>query len=301
MSDQIAARREISRHSPCIGICKLDERTGHCLGCARTGDEIARWSGMGEAERDGIWTLLPARFAALSLHIRLLPWTADEIAAWVATTVRERRGTWVTGMPGALAEFPCTPPREIVTHENPEGVVARAEDGAFSLTLHDKLRAFAFASDGPIVLGLPKTRLALPSAATLTEIGPDVAALDARHRSDVLFDMGLGRQSSRFGIRSGDGRLTDALRRLCGRPWPEVMYEAGMQIIAVGPHRVVESTLARVEIYTPIPLPGGTSPPGAHTHFLPEFLKSGEEIPAGLALPDFALPIAVFYPGGGLP
>ncbi|QNK02292.1 DUF1289 domain-containing protein [Dyella telluris] len=36
--------------SPCIGICRLDER-GYCIGCLRTGDEIARWRGMPDDER----------------------------------------------------------------------------------------------------------------------------------------------------------------------------------------------------------------------------------------------------------
>lgn len=36
--------------TPCIGICKLDDR-GYCLGCQRTGDEIARWRGMNDSER----------------------------------------------------------------------------------------------------------------------------------------------------------------------------------------------------------------------------------------------------------
>jgi predicted Fe-S protein YdhL (DUF1289 family) len=30
--------------SPCIGVCELDHRLGICLGCLRTGDEIAGWS-----------------------------------------------------------------------------------------------------------------------------------------------------------------------------------------------------------------------------------------------------------------
>ncbi|PKM06065.1 MAG: DUF1289 domain-containing protein [Gammaproteobacteria bacterium HGW-Gammaproteobacteria-4] len=30
--------------SPCIGICELDA-TGYCVGCHRTGDEIAGWLG----------------------------------------------------------------------------------------------------------------------------------------------------------------------------------------------------------------------------------------------------------------
>ena len=36
--------------TPCIGICRLDER-GLCLGCRRTLDEIARWGTMSDAER----------------------------------------------------------------------------------------------------------------------------------------------------------------------------------------------------------------------------------------------------------
>lgn len=36
--------------TPCIGICRLDAR-GYCVGCQRSGDEIARWRGMSDAER----------------------------------------------------------------------------------------------------------------------------------------------------------------------------------------------------------------------------------------------------------
>ncbi|KGM52322.1 hypothetical protein N792_04225 [Lysobacter concretionis Ko07 = DSM 16239] len=36
--------------TPCTGVCCLDER-GLCEGCYRTGDEIARWSQMGDGER----------------------------------------------------------------------------------------------------------------------------------------------------------------------------------------------------------------------------------------------------------
>jgi predicted Fe-S protein YdhL (DUF1289 family) len=47
--------------SPCIGICQLDAR-GYCLGCYRTGDEIARWRGMSDAERTRyLDEVLPAR------------------------------------------------------------------------------------------------------------------------------------------------------------------------------------------------------------------------------------------------
>jgi predicted Fe-S protein YdhL (DUF1289 family) len=35
--------RERDIQSPCIKICQLDQRLGYCVGCYRTGDEIAAW------------------------------------------------------------------------------------------------------------------------------------------------------------------------------------------------------------------------------------------------------------------
>ncbi|TBR39023.1 DUF1289 domain-containing protein [Dyella terrae] len=50
--------------SPCIGICRLDER-GLCEGCFRTGDEIARWRSMSDAERTRYMDeILPEREAS---------------------------------------------------------------------------------------------------------------------------------------------------------------------------------------------------------------------------------------------
>lgn len=49
--------------SPCIGICHLGA-DGYCEGCLRSGDEIARWVGMGEGERRRVMEeVLPAREA----------------------------------------------------------------------------------------------------------------------------------------------------------------------------------------------------------------------------------------------
>ncbi|HKA76176.1 MAG TPA: DUF1289 domain-containing protein [Pseudolabrys sp.] len=50
--------------TPCIKICTLDARQGLCLGCARTIDEIARWSTMSASERTRVMSELPARLAA---------------------------------------------------------------------------------------------------------------------------------------------------------------------------------------------------------------------------------------------
>jgi predicted Fe-S protein YdhL (DUF1289 family) len=49
--------------TPCVKICTLDARSGLCLGCGRTIDEIARWSTMSAAERARVMAELPARLA----------------------------------------------------------------------------------------------------------------------------------------------------------------------------------------------------------------------------------------------
>jgi len=49
--------------SPCTKVCTIDPRSGLCLGCARTLDEIARWTSFNETERDRIMTELPQRRA----------------------------------------------------------------------------------------------------------------------------------------------------------------------------------------------------------------------------------------------
>src|SRR5215470_13688115 len=101
------------RHSPCVGICKLYDKTGFCLGCGRTGAEIGGWMSMGEPERDAVWRRLPERLASLAVRVRLLPWTRDELIDWARDTIEARKGSWVTGVPGAVAEFPCKPGTDI--------------------------------------------------------------------------------------------------------------------------------------------------------------------------------------------
>ncbi|HEX3627729.1 MAG TPA: DUF1289 domain-containing protein [Verrucomicrobiae bacterium] len=63
--------------SPCINVCKLDSH-GVCMGCHRTGNEIARWTQMTEDERWRIISMLAGRrsqviarscSAALRFHV----------------------------------------------------------------------------------------------------------------------------------------------------------------------------------------------------------------------------------------
>jgi predicted Fe-S protein YdhL (DUF1289 family) len=52
---------DVGASTPCIGVCRLDHR-GYCAGCRRSGEEIARWPTMDDAERRRFMReILPAR------------------------------------------------------------------------------------------------------------------------------------------------------------------------------------------------------------------------------------------------
>ncbi|ATG46657.1 DUF1289 domain-containing protein [Celeribacter ethanolicus] len=62
MTDDIWKRDEIE--SPCTKICQIHPDTRLCLGCARSIDEIGRWSSMSAEERRAIMAELPNRSPA---------------------------------------------------------------------------------------------------------------------------------------------------------------------------------------------------------------------------------------------
>lgn len=47
--------------SPCINICRMDERSGLCLGCFRTIEEITVWSRTDDARRASILAAVAER------------------------------------------------------------------------------------------------------------------------------------------------------------------------------------------------------------------------------------------------
>ena len=52
--------------SPCRNVCRMHEPSGHCVGCGRTLDEIARWSVLDNTAKRAVWKLLPQRREALA-------------------------------------------------------------------------------------------------------------------------------------------------------------------------------------------------------------------------------------------
>ncbi|MFT4793634.1 MAG: putative Fe-S protein YdhL (DUF1289 family) [Paracoccaceae bacterium] len=58
-NDEIWSRAEVE--SPCTKVCVIHPGARICIGCLRTGDEIAAWSQMTPAVRHEIMAALPAR------------------------------------------------------------------------------------------------------------------------------------------------------------------------------------------------------------------------------------------------
>jgi hypothetical protein len=101
---------------------------------------------------------------------------------------------------------------------------------------------------------------------------------------------------SQFCIRTADTDLWASLDERVGQTWPDLLAGIGVRILETSPNLVVTSPLGRIEVLTPIPPPGGPSPLGPHTHFLPVFLATGREMPPGLEIPDAYAPCGIFYP-----
>lgn len=56
--------------SPCILVCTVDGRSGLCLGCYRTLEEIATWSRLPEPERQRLMGILPLRASRIDPALR---------------------------------------------------------------------------------------------------------------------------------------------------------------------------------------------------------------------------------------
>ncbi|MCI0600621.1 MAG: DUF1289 domain-containing protein, partial [Beijerinckiaceae bacterium] len=287
---------------PCTGICTMDAALDLCLGCGRTGEEIAEWSSASDQRRSAIWDLLPERIDALGIAITRLPWPCHRIVEFVTESLHRRSGTWVLGCHGACAEFMCRDGEPCSVDVSGNTVTAVSERGALRVTIDESVRALRLraghrhSSFRAVFLVVLKARASLPLATALTPLGCDYGAIRPEGRGEHVFDLGLGRGDLRFCVRSPASELRDKLNHASGEPLSTLLQAAGAMIVKHSPARVVESPLGRAEIFTPIPPPGGQSPAGPHTHLFPDHLASGRSTPPGIDLPPVYALGATFYP-----
>jgi predicted Fe-S protein YdhL (DUF1289 family) len=52
--------------TPCIKTCVIDPRSGFCIGCGRTGEEVAAWLSLTPDARRAVMAALPDRLATMT-------------------------------------------------------------------------------------------------------------------------------------------------------------------------------------------------------------------------------------------
>ncbi|MBK1622851.1 DUF1289 domain-containing protein [Afifella marina] len=285
-----SSRRPVS---PCTGVCEIDAGSGFCRGCARTSDEIAIWSRAPDDLLRKITAVLPGRRVQLGIKIARLDWDDEEIARFMRDTLRPGKGSWVFGIDGASGEF------AVGAGEQPEvknALTVATHSGAMRLRLPEKLRAFAFEEGKAIVLALPRGRLQPPADVTLKAAGPDQGAIREGDRDALAFELGLGSPIARIFLRTKDQALQNRLQELEGRPWQQVLAEAGHEIREGSADRVILTSVGRMEVYSRSATPGAGGPESALPELQAEAIAGGREMPGEIELPKAYAPCAIFYP-----
>ncbi len=229
------------------------------------------------------------------------PAQADAVTTLLREALADPGTAWSLGSFGAIAEF-MRDPDEAVTPLSDERMGMATERGAIALTPHCELRPVAYETaiasgwNQAIALCLPDTACAMNRRSVVTELGIDHGAAREKDREAVLFDLGLGLLAVDACVRTSDPEAIACLRSGVGRPLFDAANPIGRQLVAMSPHRVFLARIGRIEVYAPIPGPGGTSPEGPHTHVLPKLLKSGRTHAATTPIPAGLVPCAALHP-----
>ncbi|WP_375463463.1 DUF6925 family protein [uncultured Methylobacterium sp.] len=225
----------------------------------------------------------------------------DAVAALLHEALADPGTAWSLGSFGAIAEFMRDPDEPISGLPDDRLGMATAR-GAIALSPRADLRPVAYetsVSSGwnhAVALCLPEDACAMSRRSVVTELGPDRDAARPQDRDGVLFDLGLDLRAVDACVRTSDPEAIACLRAGCGRPVFDPAGPIGQRLVALSPHRVFLARIGRVEVYAPIPGPGGTSPEGPHTHVLPKLLKGGRTHAATTPIPAGLVPCAGLHP-----
>lgn len=226
---------------------------------------------------------------------------ADAVAALLREALADPGTAWSLGSFGAIAEF-MRDPDEAVTALPDDRMGMATERGAIALTSCPDLRPVAYETavasgwNHAVALCLPQDDCAMSRRGVVTELGPDHHAAREQDRDALLFDLGLDLLAVDACVRTSDPKAIACLRSGVGQPLFDPVNPIGRQLVAMSPHRVFLARAGRIEVYAPIPGPGGTSPEGPHTHVLPKLLRSGRTHAATTPIPAGWVPCAGLHP-----
>ncbi|QGY04570.1 hypothetical protein MMSR116_23665 [Methylobacterium mesophilicum SR1.6/6] len=229
------------------------------------------------------------------------PPRTDAVTTLLREALSDPGTAWSLGSFGAIAEFMRDP--DEATLPLPDGRMGLAtERGAIALAPSPDLRPVAYETavatgwNHAVALCLPEASCAMNRRGVVTELGPDRDAARERDRNAILFDLGLGLLAVDACVRTSDPEAIACLRSGVGLPLFDPASPIGRQLVALSPHRVFLARVGRIEVYAPIPGPGGTSPEGPHTHVLPKLLRGGRTHAATTPIPAGWVPCAGIHP-----
>src|SRR5262245_5959370 len=218
----------------------------------------------------------------------------------VASHLARPASGWSIGTYGVLAEFareagePCD--RDRLQTVTARGSIRVAANPAVTARAYEVLSVQPSLWHHGVLFSLPERESALLARRTITEPGPDRAAIRADDRAAVLSDLGLGSPAFAFCVRTSDPALIATLRRAEGAALLAAGRELAGALVAASPHRVAFSRLARIEVYQPIAPEGGATPTGPHTHLLPRLLRPLQSHSANIRLAAGTVPGLALYP-----
>lgn len=224
-------------------------------------------------------------------------------AALIDQMLADPRHGWSIGTFGAVAEFMRDDEEEARVTRDGDAISIVTPRAGIRVSPLEELRPIAFdtlSSDGETwgqsgLFCLPRPRDM--DHAGVRWLGKDAEALREEDRDADLFDLGVGRGHVRFCVRTRDADYIAALKAIEGKDvfGPEGGAAMG-ETLRAQPHRVAISPAGRVEVYAPIPLPGGSSPEGPHTHLLPKMVASGKTHASNSPVPEGWQPVLSLHP-----
>lgn len=231
-----------------------------------------------------------------------------DLADVLRTHLKDPEAGWSMGTFGAIAEF-HQDPAETLLVDAPDRFCRATERGGVRIdptraadivpVAYEALSPKAHRWSHAVALCLPEGDARRAARVVLTELGPDAAAIRSADRGAFLFDMGLALPQCDFCIRTDDAALLEILRHNAGHSLFAPGNPAMPAILKAHPHRVAVTAIGRVEVYQKIggPDTGGVSPPGPHTHVLPQLLRSGRTHSANTPIPAGLMPLGSLHPG----
>lgn len=226
----------------------------------------------------------------------------DASAGLLARYLADCDAGWSMGTFGAIAEFTRDEDEAVAISCEADATSVVTPRGGLRLRPHPAQRLVASESltreswSQRIAICLPQDDAIMNRRNVLAEIGPDDMALRSEDRGGPLFDLGLDCLQVDVCVRMANLEAAQVLRQWIGQPVFAPGSAALPVLMAANPHRVFLTRLGRVEVFQPIPPPGGRSPDGPHTHILPKLLAAGRTHAATEPLPDGWLPCAHVYP-----